>query len=96
MNTQSRPLRVMLMILLGGFAWEAAAASDWQERRLLEPSDVEQRIEQQGRVQIYDGLPEETVDRALDTQFSRMENMMFVGVRRTTTDGDEYADDDCD
>jgi len=47
-------------------------------------------------VVIYDGLDERLVDSALDTQFGRMENMMFVGVRHIEPDGGEWADDDCD
>jgi hypothetical protein len=77
-------------------AAEAVAAQDWQERRLLAPSERQLSSEQLGRVVIYDGLDERLVDSALDTQFGRMENMMFVGVRHTEPDGEEWADDDCD
>ena len=77
-------------------AEEAAAAQDWQERRLLAPSERQLSSEQRGRVIIYDGLDERLVDSALDTQFGRVENMMFVGVRHTEPDGEEWADDDCD
>ena len=77
-------------------AEEAAAAPGWQERRLLAPSGPQLAAERRGRVVLYDGLDERLVDRALDTQFARVENMMFVGVRHTDPDGDEWADDDCD
>ncbi len=77
-------------------AAEAVAAQDWQERRLLAPSERQLSIEQRGRVVIYDGLDERLVDSALDTQFGRMQNMMFVGVRHIEPDGGEWADDDCD
>jgi hypothetical protein len=77
-------------------AEEAVAAQDWQERRLLSPSERQLSSEQRGRVIIYDGLDERLVDSALDTQFGRVENMMFVGVRHTEPDGEEWADDDCD
>jgi len=93
-----------LMILMATqLAWaipvlaeESIASQDWQERRLLAPSEPQLSSEQRGRVVIYDGLDERLVDRALDTQFARMESMMFVGVRHTDPDGDEWADDDCD
>jgi hypothetical protein len=71
------------------------AADAWQERYLLSPSAQQQRMEHQGRVYIYDGLHEETVDRALDTQFHRMQNMMFIDMQRSTVDGEVYEDDDC-
>jgi hypothetical protein len=77
-------------------AEEAVAAQDWQERRLLAPSERQLSSERSGRVIIYDGLDERLVDSALDTQFGRVENMMFVGVRHTEPDGEEWADDDCD
>jgi len=75
---------------------EVAAAPDWQEQRLLAPSAPQLSTEQRGRVVIYDGLDEALVDRALDTQFERVENMMFVRVRHTDPQGDSWADDDCD
>ena len=96
MNTESKSHFIIPLVLLCGLTTQALATQDWQERRLLAPSAAQQRMEQQDRVYIYDGLHEDTVDQALDTQFDRVENMMFVGVRHTTEDGDEYADDDCD
>ena len=71
-------------------------AGDWNRNQLLAPSAGQLKAEQRGRVAIYDGLHESTVDTALDTQFGRIENMMFVRVTHTTPDGDEWADDDCD
>ena len=96
MNTKSKSHLIIPLILFFGLTTQALATQDWQERRLLAPSAAQQRMELLDRVYIYDGLHEDTVDRALDTQFDRVENMMFVGVRHTTEDGDEYADDDCD
>jgi hypothetical protein len=96
MNISIKSCFTVSLVLLGGLISQATIAQGWQERRLLAPSAAQQRMEQQDRVYIYDGLHEDTVDQALDTQFERVENMMFVGVRHTTADGDEYADDDCD
>ena len=96
MNTYFKPLLIIPLALLTGFAGQVSATQGWQERRLLAPSAAQQRMEQRDRVYIYDGLHEDTVDHALDTQFERVENMMFVGVRHTTEDGEEYSDDDCD
>ena len=96
MKTPSITRFIIPLVLLSGVANPVTAGQGWQERRLLAPSAAQQRMEQQDRVYIYDGLHEDTVDRALDTQFARVQNMMFVGVRHTTVDGEEYADDDCD
>ncbi len=97
MNIQSRNrYLVSLVLVLPLLQGQAAAAEGLQERRLLAPSATQQRMEQQGSVYIYDGLHEDTVDQAMDTQFERVQNMMFVGVQHTTDDGEEYPDDDCD
>ena len=96
MQTLSPTRFIIPLVLLSGFANPVTAGQGWQERRLLAPSAAQQRMEEKDRVYIYDGLHEDTVDRALDTQFERVQNMMFVGVRHTTVDGEEYADDDCD
>ena len=96
MKTSTKSRFTVSLVLLGGLISQTSLAQGWQERQLLAPSAAQQRMEQQDRVYIYDGLHEDTVDRALDTQFERVENMMFVGVRHTTADGEEYADDDCD
>ena len=50
--------------------------------------------EAKGRVTIYDGQEHRVVDRALDTQFHRIENMMFVRTRETSPDGEESIEDD--
>ena len=90
-------------LVVAHFVWgiplmaeQAVAAQDWQERRLLAPSQPQLSSEQRGQVVIYDGLDERLVDRALDTQFGRVENMMFVRVRPIDPEGDEWADDGCD
>jgi hypothetical protein len=55
----------------------------WLLRRLNEPTERERTHERAGHVYVYDGLADRDVDRALDTQFDRIEYMMFVGTRRT-------------
>jgi hypothetical protein len=96
MKSPTKSHFIILLFLLGGHTSQAIAGQGWQERRLMAPSAAEQRMEQRGRVYIYDGLHEDAVDQAMDNQFERVENMMFVGVRHSTDDGEEYADDDCD
>ena len=97
--TRRNQIHSMAAMLLAGCtisATHAVAEPGWLESRLLAPSAAQQRMERQDRVYIYDGLDEETVDHALDTQFGRIQHMMFVGVRHTDPDGSEWVDDDCD
>lgn len=97
MNIQSKTrCLASLFLMLPLLQTQSAAAEGFQERRLLAPTAAEERMERQGRVHIYDGLHEETVDRAMDTQFDRVQNMMFVGTRYTTETGEVYASNDCD
>ena len=88
-----------LLIYLSTTGLSFASTSDgnnWSLNQLLNPSAGQLKAEQRGRVAIYDGLHESTVDKALDNQFGRIEHMMFVRVTHTTPEGDEWADDDCD
>lgn len=71
-------------------------AANWQETQLLTPSEAQLERERRGRVVIYDGLYEHLVDNALDTQFGRIDSMMFIRMLRTDANGDDWADDDCD
>jgi len=65
---------------------------DWQLTRLLQPHPREVARENAGQVYIYDGLTDKEVERALDTQFSRIQNMMFVGTVKTDTKGSAIVD----
>ena len=73
----------------------AEGRDDYFENALLPPSQAILLAEARGRVTIYDGLEESTIERALDQQFSRIERMMFVNTRRALPDGSEEIDDDC-
>ena len=87
-------------ILLGIGANQPVVAGDtfdqYYRNILLNPSKSLLLAEDRGRVTIYDGLDAELVDHAMDEQFERIENMMFVGIRHTLPDGSVEADDDCD
>jgi hypothetical protein len=63
------------------------ALHDWRMQRLMEPSPRELEKERKGSVYIYDGLTEREVDAALNTQFPRIQNMMFVGTVKTDARG---------
>ena len=81
----------------------AAAATDisddgdnWQERRLLDPSQSQRDQERRGLVFIYDGLDHNTVQRAMDKDFDRIQNMMFTRIhhRPATGTGQVVVEDD--
>lgn len=85
------------MLIVAGIAVVPSAAftkdtDTWQMRTLFEPSDSHLRSETRGRVVICEGLEEATVNRALDTQFSRIDNMMFVGTVRNDPQGNVMTD----
>lgn len=77
----------------------------WQMNRLFEPTENQKQKEvQNGQVMIYDGLRDTTVTKALDTNFDRIQNMMFTRVVVTKVSGlpetDEFGnvvleDDGC-
>jgi hypothetical protein len=104
MNTQSTISKTIIAtgfsILLGLGASQPLLADDaldqYYRNILFNPDKALLVAESKGRVTIYDGLDSEVVDRAMDSQFDRIENMMFVGVRHTLADGSVEEDDDCD
>lgn len=78
------------LALLPAVAFPAAAAladsvTDWQLRRLFAPTEAQLQEEHDGRIFIYDGLPDWVTRRALDEQFDRVDYMMFINA--IVTDG---------
>ncbi len=71
-------------------------ASAYSRTLLFNPSRSQIEAESRGRVTIYDGLDDSDVDTALDTQFGRIDSMMFVRTRHTLKDGSVEEDDDCE
>lgn len=71
-----------------------SAADSYQEKVLFEPHQSQRLAEARGRVMIYDGLDSTVVDKAMDEQFDRIDNMMFVRIHHSSEEGDEYVDDD--
>ena len=96
-STARRVTRVALFAMAVTLPPPSAVAEegvrDWYRDALRHPSESLLRAEAAGRVTIYDGLEQEKNEGALDTQFKRIQSMMFVGVREstpsTTTRGDE-------
>jgi len=73
-----------------------SATSTYVRNALFNPSRTQLNAETRGRVTIYDGLHNSEVETALNTQFGRIDNMMFVRTRHTLEDGSVEQDDDCD
>ena len=91
-------------LLFGGTSPVIGVASDvvdpsWQELRLNAPTDAQRQRERSGGVFIYDGLEYGTVQAAMDQNFERIQNMMFVRINHlpaTDSGPAEVEDDGCD
>ncbi len=77
---------------------------EFQKDQLMDPSEEQLKLEQDGYVFIYDGLKESDIQLALDRYQDRMGSMMFINVVWTDETGkplvDPYTgqavtDDDC-
>jgi hypothetical protein len=95
-------LRVVAGMLIAGLlaplALAAGAYDDYQRNALFNPGQSQLQAEARGRVMIYDGLENSVVEQALDTQFERIEHMMFTRIPRAESDDDEQViveDDGC-
>ena len=75
----------------------SAENEDWQLAMLFDPSVAQLKFEERGRVFIYDGMKSTDVQRVMDSQFHRLDSMMFIRTQYVSLDGDvESEDDDCD
>ena len=68
------------------------ALHDWQVRRLMQPLPHEREKERNGGIYIYDGLTEDEVEAALNSNFDRIQNMMFIGTLKTDAGGQPMLD----
>ena len=100
MNTQANNnysavvTNILAASLLALSATSAFAENSFYEKTLFTPSDSMLKAESRGRIMIYDGMDNETVNRAMDEQFDRIDNMMFTRIHYVQDDGEEYVDDD--
>ena len=88
-------------IAVSSLIWNPAVFSaedgDWQLAMLFDPSAAQLKIEERGRVFIYDGIKSTDVQRVMDSLFHRLDSMMFIRTQYVSLDGDvESEDDDCD
>jgi len=72
----------------------AASAAQWQLQLLMEPAAQQVRVEDKGRIVIYDGLKSSDIDQALDQHFDRIQNMMFIRTQIPVAAGGYRQDND--
>ena len=108
MNPRGLWIGTVVLCLFGGHGSAHAAPPSmdgWQMKRLFEPTPAQRASEAEGRVMIYDGMTDKTVNAALETEFERIDAMMFTRVlvtdgageaRRNEASGEvQYEDDGC-
>ena len=87
----------ILLTLCFPYTVDADNYSDYQLRRLFDPTKSESVAEKKGKVHIYDGLSSAQVDDALNHHFKRIDNMMFTQIVHIDEQGEQYVEDDgCD
>jgi hypothetical protein len=89
-------LKFLFSIFLFGVAacvW-ATGVSDIELRRLFEPTTSELEQEAKGRIYVYDGLRDKDVEQAVNEEFDRVENMMFIREKKTDEKGEVLTNPD--
>lgn len=88
---------LLLLITFGPLSVYADKYTDYQLRRLFDPTISEYAAENKGKIHIYDGLTSLQVDDALNNNFNRIDNMMFTRIVHVDERGVEYVEEDgCD
>lgn len=88
---------IIINMLLFLATMPAQAMDNFLYKTLFTPSDYILKAEDKGRIMIYDSLTSKTIDKAMDEQFNRIENMMFVSIIHEQDNGEYYVEDDgCD
>jgi len=84
---------VMLAVIVTHPA--AASADSWQEKLLFSPTPAQLTMEEsRDRIMIYEGLKDVQVAEAMDSQFDRIEHMMFTGTVVTDDQGEVLIDEE--
>lgn len=101
MSVQSKsadllPVSVVITVLVFGLAGPSEAEDAWQERMLFHPPASQLEREKRGTIVIYDGLLDTRIAQAMDTQFERIQSMMFVRTIATDADGEILRDEETD
>jgi hypothetical protein len=86
---------IFAVLLVASFS--VHANDRYQLKVLFTPSNSDLQAEANGRVMIYDSLKNETVEKAMNEQYERIDKMMFVRTQYEQENGDyETEGDDCD
>lgn len=97
MNIKNIRIAFIIICQMWGAAAFGGEAGDWQLAMIHSPSAAQLNVEQRGRVYIYDRMHEAEIELAMNTQFDRLDNMMFVRTRvENSNEGEEGIDDGCD
>lgn len=95
-NISKYKLGIALFISFMSIGSMAQAVGDfemqWQQNVLTSPTQTQLLLEQQGHIVILDGLTDKMVNQVLDTQFERLESLMFTRVVVTNEDGEPIKD----
>lgn len=95
-TTLSNVLCKLLIIALPlSFTTISIANDSFHDNPLFNPDANLLEMESTAHIIIYDGLPNKIVERALDQQFDRIENMMFTRIRYNDDNEVITEDDDC-
>jgi len=81
-----------IALLMLGESSRAGDVRDIELRRLFEPTEAEREEEASGRIYIYDGLRDIDVEEAMDGEYERIENMMFIREKKTDEQGGVLKD----
>lgn len=99
MNMTSKPTNgyghACLLLITLVFAAQPVLAgpeADWQVKRLFSPNEAQRQNERNGRIFIYDSLTDTVAQQAVDEQFERVENMMFINTIVTDEAGEPVPD----
>ena len=95
MNKRQKIIAILLSALVAA-PLSVGAEDSYQKRVLFSPSSEILLAEARGRIMIYDGLTNETVEKALDEQFERIGNMMFIRTLYAQENGEYEVEDECD
>jgi hypothetical protein len=85
-------LLILLSLASASYANEFDTAGSWQMNRLFHPNQADLVSEKKGKIIIYDGLTDKTVDRALDEHFDRIGALMFTRTIVTDDTGKPLQD----
>jgi len=79
--------------------YDVSQSNRYDLRRLMHPSAAELASEENGSIHIYDSLEINEVNAALNKNFERIQNMMFIRIQHlppTAAGPTEIEDDGCD